>query len=229
MLAILLISMTWTKENRTPESAVQRQKYYHPVRIEDDVLLSGNGIFVKKCDYRQEGNQVLSGQEICESLEKQYHEAMKNVPFTGCQKYDEKRAKRRNQGMMRDKGTFYDSADIKKIHIPCIEIIQETDCKYRIKWFDGRCGMPFRRGGNEDLFRPGARLAGQPNVLNETAFILKENESGMLKYNYRQAPFDDCQGYYYCYYVYMVNTDTLTRDVFMRAYDYEYDQMADLF
>ena len=39
----------------------------------------------------------------------------------------------------------------------------------------------------------------------------------------------DGEQYYLCFYVYMVNTDVLTRDAFLRKYDYEYEQMADLF
>lgn len=48
-----------------------------------------------------------------------------------------------------------------------------------------------------------------------------------MKYNYRKQNFDG--QYYLCYTMYMVNTDVLTRKVFLRAYDYKYEQMADLF
>ena len=50
MLAVLKIRMTWTKENRTPEGAVLREQYCKPVRIEEDVPLLGEGIFLKECD-----------------------------------------------------------------------------------------------------------------------------------------------------------------------------------
>ena len=60
MLAILFIEMQWLKENRTPSGAVQRQKYYEPVRIEDGINLSEKGIFLKKCSYCHYGNSVLS-------------------------------------------------------------------------------------------------------------------------------------------------------------------------
>lgn len=36
--------------------------------------------------------------------------------------------------------------------------------------------MPKRRGGNEDLYKKGMKLAGRPNVLNETAFVLEEGK-----------------------------------------------------
>ncbi|MDE5824727.1 MAG: hypothetical protein K2H91_08630 [Lachnospiraceae bacterium] len=227
MLAILLINMEWTKESRTPKGAVQREKYYQPVIIEEEVPLSGDGIFLKRCNYYQERGHVSYRQGILAAREKQYWDETRNEPFTGYDEYGEKRALKHNRSIQRDRGTFYDMAGIEKVPIPCIHIDEETDSVYRVKWYDCEMGMPRRRGGNEDLYRSGAKLAGRPNVLNETAFILQKGESGVLKYNYRLSYYNG--QWYECYYVYMVNADTLTRDVFMRTYDYEYDQLADLF
>lgn len=117
--------------------------------------------------------------------------------------------------------------DAQKLNIPCVEVVEEPGHCYRIKWFDSDRGMPRRRGGNEDLYKEGARLAGRPNTLNETAFILKPGQAGLLKYNYRFNYYDgQC---YECYYVYMVNAEKLKRNVFLRKYDFEYEQLADLF
>lgn len=186
MLAILQIKMEWTKENRTPAGSKRRQEYYKPIRIEPDVLLSGDGIFVKKCDYLQQGEEILYAVEVSE----------KNV------------------------------LSLDKLAIPCIEIIEEAEQCYRIKWFDDGRGMPARRGGNEDLYVKGARLAGRVNTLNETAFILREGESGILKYNYRLTSYDG--QWYECYYVYVVNTGKLSPNIFIRDYTYTYSQLADL-
>lgn len=65
---------------------------------------------------------------------------------------------------------------------------------------------------------------GQPNTLNETAFILEEGKAGVLRYNTRCVSFED-QWYEY-YYVYMVHTNILTQDIFLRTYDYEYNQLT---
>ena len=219
--------MEWTKESRTQKGAVQRQKYYRPVNIEKDVPLSGNGIFLKRCNYYQERGNVRYRQEISAARGKQYWDKTRNEPFTGYDEYGERRALRFNRSIQRDRGTFYDMAGIEKAGIPCIHIAEETDGAYRMKWYDCGMGMPRRRGGNEDLYQPGAKLAGKPNILNETAFILRKGEAGVIKYNYRLSYFDD--QWYKCFYVYMVNADTLTRDVFLRSYDYVYDQLADLF
>lgn len=187
MLAILQIKMQWTKDSRTPTGSRQRQTYYKPVMIENDVSLSGNGIFVKKCNYLQQSGVVKCDMEV-------------------------------------SKGVFY-SPD--KVDIPCVEIIEEAERDYRIKWFDDGRGMPKRRGGNEDLYVKGAKLAGRPNTLNETAFILREGESGVLRYNYRLTSYHG--QWYECYYVYIVNAKELWQDVFIREYTYDYNQLADLF
>ncbi len=229
MLAVLKIRMKWNKENRTPKGAVQREQYYKPVQIEEDVSLAGKGIFLKESDYEQMGSQIYSDQEYA-AQRKQAVLKKKNKPFAGLDRYEEQSAYRAEQARQKRKGTFY--ADIlaleKRDLLRCISIIEEGNDCYRIKWFDQGIGMPRRRGGNEDFMKRGAKLAGQPNVLNETAFILKKGESGLLKYNFRMQYFDGEQ-YYLCFYVYMVNTDVLTRDAFLRKYDYEYEQMADLF
>lgn len=206
-----------------PKDAIQREQYYKPVLIEEDVPLIGKGIFLKECDYEQVGSQIHSDREKA-VLEK------KNKPFAGLDRYEEQNAFRAEQALQKRKGIFYDDilALEKRDLLRCISIIEEADDCYRIKWFDQGIGMPRRRGGNEDFMKRGAKLAGQPNVLNETAFILKKGESGLLKYNFRMQYFDGEQ-YYLCFYVYMVNTEVLTRDVFLREYDYAYDQMADLF
>lgn len=224
MLAILYIKMQWTKENRTPAGSRQRQQYYKPVMIEPDVALSGEGIFVKKCNYLQQGEEILYDVEISEKLEKQLYEENIGTAFTGRKEHEQKMAQYRNNRIRRDKGAFL-SAD--KLAIPCIEIVEEAEQCYRIKWFDGDRGMPRRRGGNEDLYVKGAKLSGRVNTLNETAFILKEGESGILKYNYRLTSYDG--QWYECYYVYAVNTRKLSADIFIRDYTYTYNQLADLF
>lgn len=224
MLAILQIKMEWRKDSRTPAGSRQRQAYYKPVLIENDVPLSGNGIFVKKCNYLQENGEILYDVEISEKLDRQLYEENIGAAFTGEKEHEQKMARYRNERIRREKGAFY---SLDKVDIPCVEIIEEAEQSYRIKWFDDGRGMPKRRGGNEDLYVKGAKLQGRPNTLNETAFILREEESGVLRYNYRLTYYSG--QWYECYYVYIVNTQELLPDVFIRKYTYDYDQLADLF
>ena len=224
MLAVLCVKMEWTKKDRTPEGSKRRQKYYMPVMIESDVKLSGYGVFVKKCNYLQSDGTILYDLEVSENIDKQLCEENRGKAFTGRQEYEQRMARYRNESIKRDKGAFY---HLDKLDIPCVRITEETERHYRVKWFDAGLGMPRRRGGNEDLYVRGAKLSGRPNTLNETAFLLKEGESGVLKYNYRCTYY--CGQWYECYYVYIVNVDKLVSDVFIRDYTYTYNQLADLF
>lgn len=224
MLAILQVKMQWSKESRTPTASAQRKNYYKPVLIEEEVPLSGDGIFMKKCEYFQYGNDISYQIKTSEQLDQLLYDKNVGQAFTGMQECEYKMALRRNQSTQHTKGAFY---TIDELTIPCIEIIEEPNACYRIKWFDSKRGMPRRRWGNEDLYKKGTRLAGNANILNETACILKAEEASVLKYNYRLTSF---HGQWYEYYVvYFVNTNHLTRDIFLREYNYEYNQLADLF
>lgn len=77
MLAVLKICMKWYKENRTPKGAVQREQYCKPVRIEEDVPLLGEGIFLKECDCVQVGSQISSNYDFAAQREKK----QKNKPW----------------------------------------------------------------------------------------------------------------------------------------------------
>lgn len=224
MLAILLVEMMWYKEDRTPDGAVLRQSYYHPVKIEEEVDLSGKGVFYKQCYYQQQGTTIFSNGDILEKQSLKQKKKKCRTPFMQKHEREERSAARWMRGVQKKRGSFY---SVEKIEIPCIAISEEENEIYRIKWYDNGCGMPRRRGGNEDLYKKGAKLAGKPNTLNETAFLLSEGQSGLLKYNYRYTSYEG--QWYRCYYVYMVNEKQLTYDIFLRDYDYEYSQLADLF
>ena len=90
MLAILQIKMSWTKDSRTPIGSRQRQEYYKPILIENDVSLSGNGIFVKTCNYWQQNGVILYNVEVSEKLDRQLSEDNIGVAFTGEKEYEQK-------------------------------------------------------------------------------------------------------------------------------------------
>ncbi len=224
MLAFLMIQMEWHKEERNPEAAAARQKYYRPLPIEEGVNLSGEGIFVVRHRCFQRGIDILTDWDASDRLDRELRMEGAGRAFTGSEEHRHRGAGQRVKSIQKSKGSFY-SAD--RVDIPCIAVEEEPDGGFRIRWHDDGQGMPRRRGGNEEMYRKGARLAGQLNVRNETAFILKPGEAGVLKYNYRCTSWDG--QWYRCYYVYAVSTDRLTRECFLRDYDYEYHQLADLF
>lgn len=223
MLAVLFIKMKWWKENRTSNGAVIRQEYYKPIKMEDGVNLSGNGVFVVKCQYHQHGETIYSDWEASDQLDKKLYKEYLGKAFTASDERKHKSAARRIKAIQKRKGAFYELEDI---DIPCIKIHEEPNNCYCIQWQD--CGLlPRRRGGNKDFYKSykkSTKLMGQPNTLNETAFILEEGKAGVLRYNTRCISFDD--QWYECYYVYMVHEKVLTQDIFVRTYDYEYNQLA---
>ena len=116
--------------------------------------------------------------------------------------------------------------DLKELGIRNIAIEKEED-SYRIKWYEEDIGDVRRRGGNEDYKRKGARLRSCPNLLNETAFVLKPGQAGSVSWNNR---FTSYHGQHYTQYqVYLINANSIDVDMFIRDYDYEYQQLADLF
>jgi len=229
MLAIQLVEIKWFKESRNPAGAEQRGIYLQPKEIAPESSLispegMGKPIFLQRCSYLQHSGKVTTAEENHTLSEQRLYKDGQHQPFTGSDEYAQRQAAKAKEHISKEKGSFY---DLEKLQLPSLTIMEEPDNAYRIKWYDSGEGMPRRRGGNEDLYKKGSRLAGKPNTLNETAFVLQEGQAGVLKYNYRYSYYDG--QWYKCYYVYVVNTDVLTRDIFLRSYDYEYNQLADLF
>lgn len=229
MLAIQLIEMKWFKESRNPAGAEQRAPYFLPEVIAPEVSLmcpkgTEEQIFLQKRSYLQYGGAVTTVEENLTCSEQKLYQAGQHQPFTGSDEYAQRQTARAKERVLKDKGAFY---ELSRLQLPCLTITEESDNAYGIKWYDSDEGMPRRRGGNEDLYRKGAKLAGKPNTLNETAFVLQEGQAGVLKYNYRYSYYDG--QWYKCYFVYVVNTARLCRETFIRSYEYEYNQLADLF
>ena len=124
--------------------------------------------------------------------------------------------------LQNSRGTFA----LNEINFRNIAIEQEDD-SYRIKWHEDEIGDVRRRGGNEDFKRKGARLRSYPNLMNETAFVLKPGQAGSVCWNNRYTSYYGQKSLHYQ--IYYINTDSLDVDMFIRDYDYEYKQLADLF
>lgn len=116
--------------------------------------------------------------------------------------------------------------DLQKIDIRNIGIEKEED-SYRIKWHEETVGDVNRRGGNEDYGRKGASLRSYPNRLNETAFVLSPGQSGVISWNNRFTSYYGQK--YEQYQAYFINTNSIDVNMFVREYDFEYKQLADLF
>ena len=217
--------MYWEKDNRSPEGAVGRREFFRPAKIEDtvDLGMKDKEVFLQKRWYIQT-DKVYSYTD--------YNKIYGNRGVNAQGPTEAKREERIRKYLLeqsitenKDKGTFL--TDISEVLIPGIEIEKMED-GYKVKWYSLMHGyVPVRNGYNEDYMRKGTAAYGQ-RIKCETAFILHENESGQIHYNYR------CTGYYGQHYeqfcIYFLNIDDLKYNSFIKA-DYKkiYEDMVDLF
>lgn len=224
MLGVLLVEISWGKPCHTPPCAELRKPYLQPVLIPEDISLHGDGIFSKNCFYSQHTDGIVSDEKNHETWQRNYQNKTKNQPFTSAEEKKQHHLLIAAEQYRKNRGYF---TEIQNLEIPCVEITPEKN-HFKVKFFDFKRGAFVRNGHNEDFWNPQSRLCGQ-NILNETAFILKENESGKIEFNYRFQTQFDMISYYSHYCVYLVNVPVLTHDVFLRKYDYHYRQIDRLF
>lgn len=221
MLAIQKIQISWTKSDRTPKGAVEREKIIKPQEIIPHVCKEENGYFINELDYRQNGKIYTPHEAFDKMIENMnYHS---NIIETA--KMKKRKLLERNKHNTWMEGRFTDD-----LHIPGIIVTEDGD-KYRIKWYSLEGDYyPVRNGHNEDFNNRNSSFYGK-NIICETAFILGNGESGMIGYNYRcVSEEEDHARYYERYVLYFVNTTFLSEDTFTSAdYRYKYDQSAILF
>lgn len=70
MIAIQYINMKWTKENRTPQSAVERKQYFVPVETVPSVNIDNNEVFLQTVKYEQLADGVQKTEDDCVFLPK---------------------------------------------------------------------------------------------------------------------------------------------------------------
>lgn len=228
MLAIQHIRVYWTKQSKNIKYQEKRKELLDPVLIEDETVLDGEGVFFTQKECWQYSAEEL---KIIEKYrEKENDKQEKFRPFTGKDERKEAYLRFAAANKKARMGEFFDIKDVNRLGIPCVRIIEESGA-YRVKWFSDSSidGKPFRHGGNEDSNDPDSDLYMQMNTLNETAFVLHKGESGVLSYNFRSSTQFDMIHYYQFHKVYLVNTDKLTREIFIRDYDYSYQQIAKLY
>ena len=231
MLVIQLVKINWSKNSRDLQSTEKRKALFFPSMVEwnnqqcsKDVFLSSRECFYlsdKELDFwydyykkqnlyrRNQKNKTHDSEIISFNFDTYQRMTDRNAVWTG---------------------EFYSIDEINKNMIPCIRIVEE-DNRYRIKWFSqtGLFTQPFRKGGNEDSYNPNSDLYLQLNTLNETAFVLSDEQAGEIRCNFRLVDRDEGVHTYTEYRIYLVNTKQLTNDVFIRDYNYLYKQLAKLY
>lgn len=91
-------------------------------------------------------------------------------------------------------------------------------------------GKPYRRGHNKDFNNTASRFYGK-DMLNETAFVLKEGQKGRIIYNGRFSDYDTGQWWYEQTAVNIANIsfEKFRGDIFLSSeFDFSYRQLAHL-
>ncbi len=101
MLAFLMIQMEWHKEERNPEAAAARQKYYRPLPIEEGVNLSGEGIFVVRHRCFQRGIDILTDWDASDRLDRELRTEGAGRAFTGSEEHRHRGAGQRAKSIQK--------------------------------------------------------------------------------------------------------------------------------
>jgi len=104
---------------------------------------------------------------------------------------------------------------------------------YEVTFFhdEQRSGKPVRRGHNKDYHNIDSPLY-RHDVLNETAFLLKQAQYGRIIWNERKLDYDTGEWYYQLHVINLLHYlgEMLKSNIFLNSKpDFEYKQMAVLY
>lgn len=110
--------------------------------------------------------------------------------------------------------------------------IQSGTCGYKVVFFydEQRSGQPIRRGHNKDYDNADSLLY-RHDILNETAFSLKQGQYGRIIWNERKTDWDTGEWYYQLHILNLLYSDKMPEtDIFLTGKpDFEYKQIAALY
>lgn len=110
--------------------------------------------------------------------------------------------------------------------------IQSDTYSYKVIFFydERRSGWPIRRGHNKDYDNTDSRLY-RHDILNETAFSLKQGQYGRVIWNERNIDCDTGEWYYTLHTINLFYPDKMPEaDIFLTGkLDFEYKQIAALY
>ena len=226
MLAVQYIHINWIKEFRDPSGANARRPFWEPHELAADVDLNGEGIFLNRIDLIQRSDKIMPGNEY-------FHKAfrVRKMEMIGdhSKEYEEtdsyhRRCRKVNEKTQENNGVFVDELDL-----PGIEVREENG-EFIIFWYSMDDGfyVPTRTGHNVNYNNEDSKACGK-NIKCVEAFRLGKGESGKLGYNYR-IRYPEGGFTYSEYKVYLINTESLTRNMFKKAqYEKVFEDMADLY
>ncbi len=126
---------------------------------------------------------------------------------------------------------FQSYPSVKDLNLTNLHIQSDT-CGYKAVFFydERRSGQPVRRGHNKDYDNVDSLLY-RRDILNETAFSLKQGQYGCVIWNERKTDWDTGEWYYQLHALNLFYSDKMPEaDIFLtRKPDFKYKQIAVLY
>lgn len=179
-------------------------------------------MFIHNLNFYQDGNAFLDSiQEASQSLQEY-------LPRYG---YTQEQIQReiQNRLIMIQKNQYQSYASVDALNLTNLSVCCKKG-QYAVTFFYDRqrSGMPFRRGHNKDFRNPDSRFYGM-DVLNETAFVLAEDQYGRIIWNERNTDYDTGTWYYqlHIYNLFHLSVRNFSKQIFVKnKLTYEYRQLA---
>ena len=182
---IQTVSLTWNKKTRGAQFAEERSQF--PMAYPIEPITQNQEVVVYPLKFLQTEHGIVSYEIWMEQI------LRRDLPAMGfsAAEIETRISKEQSQ---RKKWKGYNS--IQEVNLPNLSI-QPYQNQFEVNFHYDRfqSGMPFRRGHNKDYHNPQSPLYGQ-DCLNETAFLLKENQYGRVMWNERKREGETGDWYY---------------------------------
>ena len=222
MLLIQDVELEWGKGERGVEGERVRRGFPLAYLLERE---QGIGeVMVYRVGFWQSGKEFLDSEKgVCRSLEGY----LPQLGFTKKQVQEEIRKRvfwiRNHQ--------VQEYGSVGEMNLANLSVRDEEE-GIEIGFFydERRSGFPVRRGHNRDFWNSCSSFYGK-DVLNEVAFVLKQNQYGRIVWNERRTDYDTGEWYYqlHIYNLFYLLDPAFSRDIFVKNKpDFEYKQLARL-
>lgn len=187
MLLIQKIHLSWNKNERGAKGEVARRRFPLAYPLEEKQFFGD--VVVHSLSFFQEGTDFIDlVQETHQSLEKY----LPQLGFTQAQIQNE--IESRVLWIKRYQYQSYPS--VFALNLDNLSVCDKEKGLEVTFFYDGkRSGAPFRRGHNKDFCNQDSPFCGK-DMLNETAFVLSQNQYGRIIWNERRIDYDTGEWYY---------------------------------
>jgi len=232
LLLIQKINLIWHKNERGAKGEKARRQF-PPAYLLEEKQLSGS-IVIHNLSFFQEGTDFIG------SIQQERQSLKKYLPQLGFTQAQVQREIQKRAVWIK-KHEYQSYPFVSALNLTNLSVCRRED-RYEIIFFydEQRSGAPVRRGHNRDFQTPGSPFFGK-DILNETAFVLSQNQYGRIIWNERRTDYDIGEWYYqlHIYNLFYLGSQmrakalqgkSFPKDIFVKNRpDFEYKQLAFLY